>query len=394
MMKNKSICGGRMLSAIAAIAVAAFLSIPLTAAAVSDADVEITWSDSQFSYYSTDGSTVTVSANGTWLSSEITVPSKVSHSSEYTVTAIGNAKNSSGQVGFQGCTGITSIYLPPTLKTISENAFSDCSSLTSLEVPASVTSIGNYAFSGCIAMKTLAIPACDIGTCVIKQCQSLETLTILYSGLKTSAAINSTAFGTGISTNIAVNDYSAFNLEAYNETNSSTGAYDSWNGLTKNYISSSYMYTHVSGFTDCSTLSETTIEVSIDDDAIYLHAATGGHEVRSIKDSTGAQPDWISYSGASLIVDPSKMTAGTTGNVVINCYDSDNLLTDSLLQLHVNATGSSSGSSDSGDSGDSGSSDSGSSDDNGDNTGLIIGGAAAAVIVIAAIGLLYFRMHR
>ena len=28
MMKNKSICGGRMLSAIAAIAVAAFLSIP------------------------------------------------------------------------------------------------------------------------------------------------------------------------------------------------------------------------------------------------------------------------------------------------------------------------------------------------------------------------------
>ncbi len=60
--------------------------------------MEITWSDSQFSYYSTDGSTVTVSANGTWLSSEITVPSKVSHSSEYTVTAIGNAKNSSGLI--------------------------------------------------------------------------------------------------------------------------------------------------------------------------------------------------------------------------------------------------------------------------------------------------------
>lgn len=394
MMKNKSICGGRMLSAIAAIAVAAFLSIPLTAAAVSDADMEVTWSDSQFSYYSTDGSTVTVSANGTWLSSEITVPSKVSHNSDYTVTAIGNAKNSSGQVGFQGCTGITSIYLPPTLKTIADNAFSDCSSLTSLEVPASVTSIGNYAFSGCIAMKTLAIPACDIGTCVIRQCQSLETLTLLYSGLKTSATIYSTAFGTGISTDIAVNDYSAFNLEAYNETNRSTGAYDSWNGLTKNNISGSYMYTHVSGFSDCSTLSETTIEVSTDNDVIYLHAATGGHEVRSIKDSTGAQPDWIGYSDASLIVDPSKMTAGTTGNVVISCYDHDDLLTDSLLQLHVSATESSSGSPDSGDSGDSGSSDSGSSDDDGDSTGLIIGGAAAAVIAIAAIGLLYFRMHR
>ncbi len=47
MMKNKSICGGRMLSAIAAIAVAAALLVPLSADySESSSETEIqTWDD-------------------------------------------------------------------------------------------------------------------------------------------------------------------------------------------------------------------------------------------------------------------------------------------------------------------------------------------------------------
>ena len=100
--------------------------------------------------------------------------------------------------------------------------------------------------------------------------------------------------------------------------------------------------------------------------------------------------------GTAIIIDPSKVTDKSSATITVS-NDDDLLDTTSqgnVFGLFAKTTGSDSGSSDSGDSGDSGSSDSGSSDDNGDNTGLIIGGAAAAVIVIAAIGLLYFRMHR
>ena len=45
--------------------------------------------------------------------------------------------------------GVETLYIPRTLKTIGNNAFSGCKDVTSITIPNSVTSIGNYAFYGC-----------------------------------------------------------------------------------------------------------------------------------------------------------------------------------------------------------------------------------------------------
>ena len=60
---------------------------------------------------------------------------------------------------FYGCSNITSITLPSTLKTIESNAFSGCSSLETIIISSGVTSIGSNAFSGCSSLKNITIPS-------------------------------------------------------------------------------------------------------------------------------------------------------------------------------------------------------------------------------------------
>ena len=50
---------------------------------------------------------------------------------------------------FYGCTSLTSIILPPALKTISYACFRNCTGLTEITIPASVTTIQQIAFLGC-----------------------------------------------------------------------------------------------------------------------------------------------------------------------------------------------------------------------------------------------------
>ena len=51
--------------------------------------------------------------------------------------------------GFTGCTSLSSINIPSTVKQIYSRAFYQCRSLTSITIPASVTSIGKMAFDQC-----------------------------------------------------------------------------------------------------------------------------------------------------------------------------------------------------------------------------------------------------
>ena len=56
---------------------------------------------------------------------------------------------------FDGCSGLTSVTIPNSVKSIGQSAFQNCTGLTSVTIPNSVTSIGDYAFDGCSGLTSI-----------------------------------------------------------------------------------------------------------------------------------------------------------------------------------------------------------------------------------------------
>ena len=81
---------------------------------------------------------------------------------------------------FNGCTDLTGVYIPSSVKGIGDAAFHGCSSLTSINIPDSVTSIENSLFSGCSALTSINIPnsVTSIGTSAFSGCFNLTSINI------------------------------------------------------------------------------------------------------------------------------------------------------------------------------------------------------------------------
>ena len=56
-----------------------------------------------------------------------------------------------------GCSHLTSVTIPNSVRTIGSGAFSSCGSLTSVTIPNSVTIIGEYAFNDCTDLQKVNI---------------------------------------------------------------------------------------------------------------------------------------------------------------------------------------------------------------------------------------------
>lgn len=85
----------------------------------------------------------TVGVIGNNYTGDISIPDIVTYNNKtYRVTCI-------GWRAFECCSGLTSISIPNSVKSIGDYAFKDCSGLTSVAIPNSVTSIDDYAFKGC-----------------------------------------------------------------------------------------------------------------------------------------------------------------------------------------------------------------------------------------------------
>lgn len=59
---------------------------------------------------------------------------------------------------FYGCTALTSISLPESLKTIGQQSFRNCTSLANIKFPSQMDEIKIHAFWGCMALKKLRLP--------------------------------------------------------------------------------------------------------------------------------------------------------------------------------------------------------------------------------------------
>mgnify|MGYP000941747923 CR=1 FL=1 len=57
-----------------------------------------------------------------------------------------------------GCTSLTSITIPNSVRYIGRNSFNGCTGLTSVTIPSSVTTISNGSFSGCTSLNSITIP--------------------------------------------------------------------------------------------------------------------------------------------------------------------------------------------------------------------------------------------
>ena len=100
--------------------------------------------------------------------------------SSLTSVTIGNSVTSIGNSAFYGCSSLTSIDIPNSVTSIGPSAFYDCSSLSSVTIPNSITSIDKEAFWNCISLASIIIPdsVTSIGNYAFKNCSSLTTITI------------------------------------------------------------------------------------------------------------------------------------------------------------------------------------------------------------------------
>jgi hypothetical protein len=88
-----------------------------------------------------------------------------------------------GDSAFNGCTGITEIVIPDTVKSIGSYAFYGCTSLISIKLPEndSFKTLNDYVFSNCSSLKNITIPSSviDYGSHIFDG-SAIESLTIPY----------------------------------------------------------------------------------------------------------------------------------------------------------------------------------------------------------------------
>ena len=89
---------------------------------------------------------------------------------------IGNSN--AGQGAFSGCTNLTTVSLPNTLKSIGQSAFSTCCNLSNIKLPNSLENLGSGIFSECFALSSITVPEgiTIIPTCIFSACKNLKTV--------------------------------------------------------------------------------------------------------------------------------------------------------------------------------------------------------------------------
>ena len=86
-----------------------------------------------------------------------------------------------GAYAFDGCTAMTDVSIPSTVKSINASAFNGCSSLTKVELPTGLTFLGEGVFTDCTSLKTINFPTgvTSIGVNTFSGCSKLKTANLV-----------------------------------------------------------------------------------------------------------------------------------------------------------------------------------------------------------------------
>ena len=131
-------------------------------------------------YYTTSGTSATVTGPADSTTTSITIPSEINISGvSYAVTSIGS-------MAFANNTSLTTIELPSGITTIGSYAFNECKSLALTSLPSGLTTIESRAFYNCTSLALTSLPSelTTIKSAAFYNCTSLA-LTSLPSGLTT-----------------------------------------------------------------------------------------------------------------------------------------------------------------------------------------------------------------
>ena len=265
-----------------------FLAILLSMACTmtSAHDIAVANSDGKIIYYNynSDGSSVSVTYQGTdpysysnEYTGDVVIPETVTYGGKtYSVTSIGS-------YAFEYCSGLTSVTIPNSVTNIDNWAFDDCSGLTSVTIPNSVTRIGYAAFSGCSSLASVNIgnSVTSIASCAFCDCSGLTSVTIPNSVTR----IGEKAFCdcSGLTSVTIPNSVTSIGSEAFRDcsglasvtipnsvTSIGRNAFNGCNGLTSVNIGNSVTSIDYGAFRYCSGLTSVTIPNSvtfIDNDA-------------------------------------------------------------------------------------------------------------------------------
>ena len=103
--------------------------------------------------------------------------------------------------------GVTTIELPDSLKTIGYGAFTSCHGLKNMTIPSGVETIGENAFLNCRYLETISIPASvtSIGKSVFDSCSNLKTIEYAGTKEKWDALTNGVNLGIASTQNVTYN---------------------------------------------------------------------------------------------------------------------------------------------------------------------------------------------
>jgi hypothetical protein len=82
-----------------------------------------------------------------------------------------------GQAAFLGCTSLSTIQLPKTIKELGSSAFSICG-ITSIELPATIVKIGGACFWSCSSLVKATVPYSNNGGDLFSGCDNLTTVIV------------------------------------------------------------------------------------------------------------------------------------------------------------------------------------------------------------------------